>query len=108
MLETLIGTQQYESIYFMIFLGQIFLFALEVYFWIIIVSVVLSWLIAFDVVNIRNQKAAKLIALLEKATEPVYRPLRKIIPSIGGIDISPIIVIFGIYLAKDIIIRLMF
>jgi len=90
----------------MVLLGNILLLALDIYFWIIILSVVVSWLIAFDVVNIRNQQAANLVRLLEKATEPVYRPLRKFIPPIGGIDITPIIVIFGIYLAKHIVITL--
>ena len=68
----------------------------------------MSWLIAFEVVNLRNPQAANLMKLLEKATEPVYKPLRKYIPSIGGIDITPIIVIFGIYLAKNLVIRLMY
>lgn len=89
-------------------LGSLLLFALDVYFWIIIISVVISWLIAFEVINVRNQRAQNLIGLLERVTEPVYRPIRKYIPPIGGIDISPIIVIFGIYLLSDLIARLMF
>lgn len=92
----------------MILIGKILLFALEVYFWIIIIQVVLSWLIAFEVINIKNPQAANFVRMLEKATEPVYRPLRKYIPAIGGIDITPIIVIFAIYLLKDIIINLMY
>jgi len=89
-------------------LAQILLFALQVYFWIIIVSVVISWLIAFDVINVRNEKSRNLIGLLEKLTEPVYRPIRKYVPSIGGIDVSPIIVIFGIYLAQHLVIKLLY
>lgn len=87
------------------FIGQILLFALDVFFWTIILSVVLSWLIAFEVINVRNAKAANLIRVLNRITDPVYAPLRKIIPAIGGIDITPIIVIFGIYIAKDIVIQ---
>ncbi len=90
------------------FLGKIAFFVLDVYFWIIITSVVMSWLIAFEVINTRNPQANNLLGLLEKATEPVYRPLRKYIPAIGGIDITPIIVIFGIYLAKDLVVWLVY
>lgn len=82
------------------FIGTLLLLALQVYFWIIILSVILSWLIAFEVINVKNEKSRNLIRLLEKATDPIYRPLRKYIPSIGGIDITPIIVIFGIYLLQ--------
>ncbi len=84
----------------MIFIGKLLLLALQVYFWIIITSVIISWLITFDVINAKNEKAQNLLRLLDKATDPVYRPLRKYIPAIGGIDITPIIVIFGIYLLE--------
>ncbi|MGZ9109266.1 MAG: YggT family protein [Micavibrio sp.] len=90
----------------MSFIGTILLFALNVYFFIIIISVILSWLIAFEVINTRNEKARNLISLLEKATEPVYRPLRKIIPVIGGIDLTPIVVIFGIWILQRLVVRL--
>lgn len=83
-----------------IFLGKLLLLALDICFWIIIIQVVMSWLIAFNVINIKNPQAANLVGLLHKTTEPIYRPLRKIIPSIAGIDITPIIIIFGISLAK--------
>ncbi len=87
----------------MIFIGQILILLLKIFFWIIILQVVLSWLIAFDVINVRNQKAVNLIQLLNKITDPVFRPLRKFIPSIGGIDITPIIVIFAISILQNII-----
>ena len=87
----------------MVVIGEVLLLVLEIFFWIIIAQVVVSWLIAFDVINIRNPQAANLVRLLNKATEWVYEPLRKIIPPIGGIDITPIIVIFGIYLAKHLV-----
>ena len=87
----------------MIFIGQLLLLALQAYFWIIIAGVVISWLIAFEVVNTKNQQARNLVALLEKATDPVYKPLRKYIPPIGGIDITPIIVIIGISVLQRIV-----
>lgn len=92
----------------MFLIGKLLLLALEIYLWVIIVSVVISWLIAFEVFNTRNPQAANIVKMLNRATEPVYRPLRKFIPPLGGIDITPIVVIFGIYLAKEIVIWLTF
>lgn len=89
----------------MVILGQFLILLLNIFFWVIIAQVVLSWLIAFDVINIRNEKAQNLIKLLNKITDPVYKPLRKVIPAIGGIDITPIIIIFAISLLQNFITR---
>ena len=86
-----------------IILAKLALFALQLYFWIIIISVVLSWLIAFDVVNTRNPQAANLVHLLGRATEPVYSRLRRFIPAIGGIDLTPMVIIFGIMILEGFI-----
>jgi YggT family protein len=88
------------------FIGKLLLLGLDLYMWVIIISVAISWLIAFGVLNTNNPQAGNLIRLLEKATEPVYKPLRRFIPPLGGIDITPMIVIFGIILLKGIIIQL--
>jgi YggT family protein len=66
---------------------------LELYIWVIIASVVLSWLIAFNVINTRNSFVAQIRDFLYRLTEPVLAPIRNLLPSLGGIDISPIIVI---------------
>lgn len=87
-------------------LGQILLVLLDIYVWIIIASVIISWLIAFEVINVRNPQAANIVRLLNKVTEPVYKPIRKFIPPIGGIDITPIIVIIAIYLLQNLIAEL--
>ena len=92
----------------MVFLGQILILALDIFFWIIIAQVVLSWLIAFDVINVKNQQAKNVISLIQKITDPVYRPLRKYIPPIAGIDITPIIIIIAINLLKSGIASLFF
>jgi YggT family protein len=84
----------------MVFIGQILILLLDILFWIVIAQVILSWLIAFDVVNIKNAQARNLIGLIHKITDPLYKPLRKFIPPIAGIDLTPIIIIFGIQLAK--------
>ena len=89
-------------------IGQLLIFILDVYFYIIIASVIISWLIAFEVLNVKNPQAQNLIKLLNKLTEPVYKPLRKFIPPIGGIDITPIIVIFAIFLLQNLIARMMY
>jgi YggT family protein len=62
----------------------------------IIISAVLSWLVAFDVINLRNQFVYNIARFLEAVTRPVLRPVQKVIPPIGGVDISPIIVLLVI------------
>ena len=74
--------------------------AITIYIWIIVIQVLISWLIIFEVININNSKAKNLINLLQKATDPVFKPIRKYIPPIGGIDITPIIVILGLTLIQ--------
>lgn len=89
-------------------LGQVLIFLLDVCFWIIIIQVIISWLIAFEVINLRNPQAANFVRLLGRITDPVYKPLRKFIPPIAGIDLTPIIVIFVIYLLKNLVARVFF
>jgi YggT family protein len=84
-------------------LGQLILLLLDVFLWIIILQVILSWLIMFEVVNIRNPRAANFIRLTDRITDPVFRPLRKVVPPIAGIDITPIIVVFAIYLLESLV-----
>jgi YggT family protein len=61
--------------------------------WAIIGNAILSWLVAFDVINLRNRFVYNLAKFLEAVTAPVMRPVQRIIPTLGGVDISPIIVI---------------
>jgi YggT family protein len=79
--------------------------ALQLYVWLLIAAAVLSWLVAFNVVNTRNQFVAMIGDFLYRITEPVLRPIRNVLPSLGGIDISPVVLILIIILLKDIIIR---
>ena len=72
---------------------EIILIVLNLYMWLLIAAAVLSWLIAFNVVNTRNQFVAAVADFLYRITEPVLRPIRSIMPNLGGIDISPVIVI---------------
>ncbi len=65
---------------------------LEIYKWIVIAAVIVSWLTAFNVINQHNQFVRTLLRILIALTEPVFRPIRKVVPAIGGLDLSPIIV----------------
>lgn len=66
---------------------------LTVLWWFIILQAILSWLIAFNVINTSNQFVAQLWQVLDRLTEPLYRPFRKIIPDFGGIDLTPMAVL---------------
>ncbi len=76
---------------------------LTLYFWVLILSVVMSWLLAFGVVNTSNQLVATLSDFLFRVTEPALRPIRKILPSFGGIDLSPIVLILALNLFQNIL-----
>ena len=69
--------------------------ALNLYKYVVIAAAVLSWLIAFNVVNIRNEVVRSIWNLLDALTEPLLRPIRNFLPNIGGIDISPIILLLA-------------
>jgi YggT family protein len=84
---------------------DVILIALQLYIYLLIAAAVLSWLIAFNVVNTRNQFVAMVSDFLYRITEPALRPLRRMIPSLGGIDISPVILILLIILIENVIIR---
>jgi YggT family protein len=72
---------------------QILLILLTVAWWIIVIQMVLSWLVAFNVINTYNNFVRGLMRGLDRITEPVYRPIRKVLPDFGGLDFSPMVVI---------------
>ncbi len=73
------------------------------YAWILIISAVASWLIAFNIVNTHNRVVASIVDLLYRLTEPVLRPLRRVIPNLGGLDLSPVVALFAIWFLQDLI-----
>jgi YggT family protein len=79
-------------------------YLLTLYVYILIAAAVLSWLIAFNVVNTHNNIVAVLGAFLYRITDPVLRPIRNVMPDLGGIDISPVIVILIIVFIQNVII----
>ena len=74
---------------------------IDIYVWVIILSAVLSWLVAFDVVNMRNRFVYLVGDTLNRLTEPVYRPIRRLLPDMGGLDLSPLIVILALWFLRD-------
>jgi YggT family protein len=69
---------------------------LEIYKWVVIAAVLVSWLIVFNVINTQNNFVRSLLRFLDALTEPVFRKVRRIIPPMGGLDLSPIVVVLGI------------
>ena len=88
----------------MLALIQTVLLALDIYWWIVIASAVFSWLYAFNVVNSNNQIVGMIGNFLYKATEPALRPIRRFLPDLGGIDISPIILLLLIFFVRQFIV----
>jgi YggT family protein len=84
---------------------DVILLALQIYVWLLIAAAILSWLVAFNVVNTRNQVVATVGEFLYRITEPALRPIRNILPNLGGIDISPVVLILIIFFIESVIVR---
>jgi YggT family protein len=78
---------------------------IHIYIWLLIAQAILSWLLAFGVVNRYNRAVAVIGDFLYRITEPALRPIRSFLPNFGGIDISPIILILILYFLRDLIIE---
>lgn len=83
---------------------EIILMLLDVYWWVVLATIILSWLFAFNVINGRNQFVDAVWRVLSSLTEPVLRPIRRVLPSIGGLDLSPIVLFVLIYFVQRVII----
>ena len=79
---------------------------LNVVWWIIIVQAILSWLIAFNVINTHNEMVAMIWESLRKMTEPLYRPIRKIMPDFGALDLSPMVVLLGLIIVDRVLLEI--
>jgi YggT family protein len=90
----------------MVILGpliEVVMIAIDLYIWAIIISAILSWLIAFDVINTTNRFVYTVLDFLGRVTEPALRPIRNVLPNLGGIDISPIILILGLFFLQSVL-----
>ena len=87
----------------MIALFQIIALLLGVMTWIIIGQAILSWLVAFNVINTYNDFVRQLLYALARITEPLYRPIRRIMPDFGALDLSPLVVLLLLYIMRNIL-----
>ena len=80
----------------------------DLFIWILIIAVVMSWLISFKVVNTTNRFVYLIADFTYRITEPALRPIRRILPNLGGLDISPIVLLMLIWFLRDVLRRLAF
>jgi YggT family protein len=78
-------------------------YVIDLYIWIVIAGAILSWLVAFNVVNTNNRVVLTIGDMLYRVTEPALRPIRSILPNLGGIDISPVILILILLFIRDVV-----
>ena len=76
---------------------------INLYIWALIASAILSWLVAFNIINNNNQFVYRIIYFLHKVTDPLLRPIRQILPNLGGIDVSPIILILALVFIRNLL-----
>ncbi len=76
---------------------------INLFIWVVIISAILSWLIAFNVVNTSNRFVYTVADMLYRVTEPALRPIRNFLPNLGGIDISPVILILFLIFLRDVV-----
>ena len=74
---------------------------LGLYLWVVIANAVLSWLVAFDIINLRNRLVATIYDTCDRLTTPVLTPIRKVLPNLGGVDLSPVALILGIQMVQN-------
>ena len=79
---------------------------IELYTWVLIIGVIMSWLITFNVINLSNQFVRMIYDVVTRLTEPLLSRIRAMLPDLGGVDISPVILILLLWFAKDVIARL--
>lgn len=84
-------------------LFQIIMILLNVLWWIIIVQAIMSWLIAFNVINTHNEVVRSIWVALDRLTEPLYRPIRRVMPDLGALDLSPMVVLLIIIILQTVL-----
>ena len=82
--------------------------AIDLYMWVVIISAVMTWLVAFNVINTRNRFVYMVGDFLYRLTEPAIRPIRQRMPNLGGVDISPVILILILYFAQMVLGKILF
>ncbi|MFS0737844.1 YggT family protein [Sphingomonas sp. 1P06PA] len=82
---------------------EVLLVLLNVAWWIIVIQAILSWLIVFNVINMSSPVVRQVVELLDRMTQPLYRPIRRIMPDFGGLDFSPLVVLLLIFALQRVI-----
>ena len=83
---------------------DIILILLQLYWWVLLIMIIMSWLISFNVINTRNQFVEAVWRVLNQLTEPVLRPIRRVMPNLSGLDLSPIILFIILFFIERVII----
>jgi YggT family protein len=78
---------------------------IDIYIMVVVASAIMSWLVAFNVLNTRNQFIRWVVDFLYRITEPVLRPIRRVLPNFGGIDVSPVVLLLGLYFLSSLLIE---
>jgi len=86
---------------------QVTYMALDLYLWAIIISVILSWLVAFNIINTQNRFVHIVGSALHAITEPALRRIRNFLPAMGGMDFSPIILILAVYFVQMVLVQIL-
>ncbi len=84
---------------------SLILIVLQLYTWAVILSVILSWLYQFNIINSNNQFVLLVSNFFYRITEPALRPIRRFVPNLGGMDISPLILLLGLFFARSLLIE---
>lgn len=86
-------------------LFQILMLVLDILWFFIIAHVIMSWLINFQVLNLRQQLVAQIWDMLNRILEPIYGPIRRMLPSMGGVDLAPLVLLIGVYALRIILLN---
>ena len=89
-------------------LYQIIVILLDVLWWIIIIQAIMSWLIAFNVINTSSDVVRTIFVALDRITAPIYNPIRRLMPDLGALDLSPMVVLLGILIIRQAILPPLF
>lgn len=87
---------------------DVVMLALRIYTWLVIAMVIVSWLVAFNVINTRNDFVRMVYDFLHRVTEPALARIRRFLPDLGGVDLSPIVLLLGVFFIQQVIIRYLY
>jgi YggT family protein len=81
---------------------------IDLYIWAIVIAIIISWLVAFGVINTTNQFVYMVVDFFNRITEPAFRRIRRFMPDLGGFDVSPVILIFILWALQEVLIRVIY